>query len=244
MSKLKTFLELARLSNLPTVWSNALVGACAGAVAAGSASADLVENLRRAWPLMVAMSLLYAGGMILNDAMDAKIDAKERPGRPIPSGRVPRARAFAMAGACLAGGLLALAVDYGTQPPVLGLGAGLAACIVGYNLLHAKTAAGVVLMGACRGLIILTCAAASGDPFGRAPLVCAFILTAYTIGLSLVARGETRVPGTPKLIMRLIAAMCLLDGLFLWGMGLNAVVAFAVGCFVLTTLAHRRILGS
>ena len=111
MSKIKTFLELCRISNLPTVWSNALVGVCA-VLAPGL---GLASALRLAWPLMIAMSLFYVGGMILNVAVDAPVDARERPSRPIPSGRIPRAQAFMMAVACLCGGSLALTVDYGNR---------------------------------------------------------------------------------------------------------------------------------
>ena len=247
MSKIKTFLELARMSNLPTVWSNTLVGVVAGATYTGQKqyipTLSAGNYFRLAWPLMIAMSLLYVGGMILNDAVDAKVDAQERPNRPIPSGRVSRAQAFTMAAACLGCGLLALVLDYGDKPMALILGAGLVACIVGYNLIHSKTAASIVLMGACRGLIILTCAAAVERGSNNATLF-AMVITLYTIGLSLVARGETKIPGTPKLIMRLIAAMCLLDGVFLWMQGQSTLILFAVGCFILTTLAHRRILGS
>lgn len=244
MSKIKTFLELARISNLPTVWSNALVGVVAGL--AGGVALNAKETFRLAWPLMAAMSLLYVGGMILNDAADAKVDAKERPSRPIPSGRISRARAFIMAFTCLGGGLAALALDHGAQSMAVILGATLVACIVGYNLLHSKTATSVALMGACRGLIILTCAeaAAPGQGLTRIPLVFALTLDFYTIALSVVARGETKIPSTPKLVMRLIAAMCLLDGVFLLILGQPALIPFAVGCWILTTLAHRRILGS
>ena len=34
------------------------------------------------------MTFFYLGGMYLNDAFDAEIDAAERPERPIPSGQV------------------------------------------------------------------------------------------------------------------------------------------------------------
>ena len=129
-------------------------------------------------------------------------------------------------------------------PTVAAFGAALVACIVGYNLLHARAAASVVLMGACRGLLVLTCAAACGEVFGAGPFLCAGLLMAYTIGLSLVARGETMLPNMPRLVMRLIAAMGLLDGLFLWVLGQPSIIPFAVGCWLLTTLAHRRILGS
>jgi 4-hydroxybenzoate polyprenyltransferase len=40
---------------------------------------------------------LYGGGVAFNDVFDAELDAKERPERPIPSGRVPKGKAALMA---------------------------------------------------------------------------------------------------------------------------------------------------
>ena len=74
-----TYLKIGRVSNLPTVWTNVL----AGAFLSGHA-ADL-PTLR--W-VMLAITLFYTGGMYLNDAFDADIDALERPNRPIPSGQI------------------------------------------------------------------------------------------------------------------------------------------------------------
>ena len=43
--------------------------------------------------LLAASTLLYAGGVALNDVYDADVDRQERPERPIPSGRVSLAAA-------------------------------------------------------------------------------------------------------------------------------------------------------
>ena len=44
---------------------------------------------------LLAATCLYAGGMVLNDVFDLAIDRKERPERPLPSGRIsPRAAAL------------------------------------------------------------------------------------------------------------------------------------------------------
>jgi 4-hydroxybenzoate polyprenyltransferase len=74
-----TYLKIGRVSNLPTVWTNVL----AGAFLSGHA-ADVTTLL---W-VMLAITLFYTGGMYLNDAFDADIDARERPNRPIPSGQI------------------------------------------------------------------------------------------------------------------------------------------------------------
>src|ERR1700685_242187 len=74
-----TLLRLGRVSNLPTVWTNVLVGAV------------LSGGDWRGWQLglmLVAMSLFYVGGMYLNDYFDRAIDARERPEPPIPSGEI------------------------------------------------------------------------------------------------------------------------------------------------------------
>src|SRR5690606_34899721 len=110
----------------------------------------------------VAMSLIYGGGMVLNDVCDAKLDVAERPTRPIPSGRVSRRLAGFVAGLMLtAGVLLALVYRSGWVGPLAG---GLVLCVVGYDLLHHHRLAGLVLMPACRALVILT--AAMAFPFG------------------------------------------------------------------------------
>ncbi len=43
--------------------------------------------------LLAASGMLYAAGVTLNDWFDRELDARERPGRPIPSGRVSAAAA-------------------------------------------------------------------------------------------------------------------------------------------------------
>ena len=103
---LRAWLELMRLSNAPTVVSNVLVGAAAGAlVHAGPAPLPVTALVQ----VLVGALLAYWAGMILNDAFDARVDATERPFRPIPSGRVPVARARAVGLAMLAVGTALLA---------------------------------------------------------------------------------------------------------------------------------------
>ena len=93
--KLRGWLILTRGSNLPTVWSNVLAGWLLaqglrlrppGSEYAGQAPDPL------GWGglllLLLGVSLTYVGGMILNDAFDARWDAERRSTRPIPAGLI------------------------------------------------------------------------------------------------------------------------------------------------------------
>ncbi len=176
---LRTALELGRTSNLPTVWTNVLAGA---ALAAGPLETR---------PLVLAAigaSALYVGGMFLNDAFDAEIDAEERPERPIPAGKVSRSTVWRWGYALLAmGALLAFAAHRS---------AGLAAlatsgAIILYNARHKQSAASPVVMGMCRfGVYAIGGFAVTSTP---SPLlwVGASLLMGYVLGLTYVARFET-----------------------------------------------------
>ncbi|WP_166020489.1 UbiA family prenyltransferase, partial [Streptomyces chilikensis] len=95
MSAAGDWAELLRVSALFTVPGDALAGAAAGGGRPG------VRTLGA-----VAASLcLYSAGMALNDWADREEDARERPGRPLPSGRVGPGAALAAAGTLTAAGL-------------------------------------------------------------------------------------------------------------------------------------------
>ncbi len=179
-------LRLGRVSNLPTVWSNVL----AGLVLAGAPLLDA-----RTAPLLLALSLMYVGGMYLNDAFDAAIDARERPERPIPAGRVRRSTVFTLGFGMLALALallawLGLGFDGGTGAwPALG-GAALAATIVAYDAWHKTNPLSPVVMGLCRVLVYVTAGLCFVAPVPSLLLVAAGVLLCYLIGLTYVAKQE------------------------------------------------------
>lgn len=80
MSALKSYLQLTRPANIVTAIADILAGM---AIARFSFEADT------AYWLVLSTVGLYGGGVVLNDVFDAKLDAVERPERPIPSGKVP-----------------------------------------------------------------------------------------------------------------------------------------------------------
>jgi 4-hydroxybenzoate polyprenyltransferase len=106
--------------------------------------------------VLVCSSCLYLAGMVLNDIFDREIDARERPHRPIPSGRVPLARAKALATVLIVAGLLASLVagyDVGIQPLLVALM--LLTAIFLYDGWAKNTAIGPIVMGSCRFFNVL-----------------------------------------------------------------------------------------
>ena len=180
-------LELGRVSNLPTVWTNMLAGlVLSGVTAPGPALIVL---------LIMSLTLLYTGGMFLNDAFDREIDARERPLRPIPSGRVSAATVFSWGFGMLAGGvLLLLAAGYTVagwaewRPAAAGLA--LAGAIVLYNAWHKGNPISPFIMGLCRMLVYVTAGYAVARELPAALFLGAGVLLCYLIGLTYAAKQE------------------------------------------------------
>jgi hypothetical protein len=77
----------------------------------------------RALPWLAgASACLYAGGVVLNDFFDRKVDVVERPERPLPSGRVPPAHAAWLGSVLLSLGILSAGMATpaagSSQPPL------------------------------------------------------------------------------------------------------------------------------
>lgn len=181
----RVHLRLGRISNLPTVWTNVLAGAALAGVRPSLGSAAL---------LLLALSLFYTGGMYLNDAFDAEIDARERPERPIPSGQIGSERVFALGFGMLAFGwtlvLTHVVLLDGSGAELLAAGA-LAAAIVLYDVWHKGNPLAPALMGLCRALVYVIAALAVAGSLEPPVLAGALVLLSYLVGLTYVARQET-----------------------------------------------------
>ena len=179
-------LKLGRISNLPTVWTNTLVGV----TLAGGSALDSRLPL-----LLIALSLFYVAGMFLNDAFDREFDARSRPDRPIPSGQITARAVFASGYAMMAAALLLLIVAgyayaAGTEWRAPVAGAVLAAAIVLYDGHHKSNPLSPVLMGACRVLVYLTAALAIANELPPNLWLAALVLLSYLIGLTYTAKRE------------------------------------------------------
>ncbi|SCE98252.1 4-hydroxybenzoate polyprenyltransferase [Micromonospora coriariae] len=172
-----TLADLAELVRAPAALS------VPGDVVAGAAAAGALN--RRTPALAGASVLLYWAGMAANDWADRRLDAVERPERPIPSGRVAPAAAVGLAAGLTAAGLGLAAAVGGRRAAALAVP--LAASIWGYDLLAKNTAAGPAVMAACRGLDVLL--GASGGRLTRA-LPAAATVAAHTWTVTALSRRE------------------------------------------------------
>lgn len=182
---LTTALKLGRVSNLATVWTNTLAAFLLAGAPINEPKAYAVLAI-----LLVAMSAAYTGGMLLNDAFDRRIDAIERPERPIPAGSIAARDVF------LAGfGLLMLSVllvgissagDWRACISALLL----AATIVLYNVWHKGNPCSPIIMALCRFLVYTTCALAITQEPQAILFIAAVVCLSYVIGLTYTAKQE------------------------------------------------------
>jgi 4-hydroxybenzoate polyprenyltransferase len=237
---LKTLLDLGRVSNLPTVWTNVL----AGAVLSGARLEALPLGL-----LVLAGSLFYVGGMFLNDAFDREFDARVRSDRPIPSGRATASQVFTLGLVLLAAALTLVALTSCSWAPApiprtpLAAGAALAGLIVFYDAFHKGNPVSAVVMGLCRATLYVMAAVTLGR-LTRGVVLGAVLLLLYVVGLTAVARREALDPRLRGLVGRLIAGISLLDGLLIALTGAPALAALAALGFPLTLAGQRYVKGT
>lgn len=175
----KSWLILARASNLPTVWSNCLA---AGALGGGLETGRMVV-------VILSASGVYIGGMVLNDAFDADFDRQFRRERPIPSGAVSEQRVWQAGWSLMVAGVIGLAVQ-GWWTAVLS--ALLAGSVILYDAIHKRVTFSPVLMAACRFFLFLTVASVGERGVTGEALWAALALAAWIVGLSYIARRESR----------------------------------------------------
>jgi 4-hydroxybenzoate polyprenyltransferase len=227
----RAYLLLARVSNLPTVWSNVLAGFL------GALAMPAILNAGLLIQVAVAVSFFYVGGMFLNDAFDADVDARTRPERPLPARDVTRQEVFAGGAVLLAVGLLTLPADRTTRL----LGVALAAAIVFYDLRHKGDAFAPLVMGACRGLVYAIAGAAAGE-LSTAVLIGGVVMTVYVVALTIVAKQAG--PAARWLVPLLIAGISIVDAIFIALVTSSVPLALAAAAgFPLTLLFQRVVPG-
>jgi hypothetical protein len=184
--------ELLRISNLPTAWADVVCGWLIG-VHYGSEGMVVPGNLAGLLGLLISSSGLYLSGMAWNDFFDAAVDAVERPWRPIPSGRISRQTAAAIASGLMLTGILAAGLTswWNATCLPLALSGCLALLILAYDGWLKQNWTGPFVLGACRFLNVILGGSLTPDVFSSWLLYVAATNGVYVIGVSSLARGET-----------------------------------------------------
>jgi 4-hydroxybenzoate polyprenyltransferase len=212
------WLELLRLPNLFTIPGDIFAGFFLASPIAGYFPVSSIA-------LLAATSLsIYAAGLLLNDFCDRNIDAKERPARPIPSGR--------------AGGGAVLAVSVILNTAALGLAflaglnsffmaAGLVIFSIVYNVYSKNIPVfGISNMALCRSINLLLGASLFLPGFTPPLGVAMGAEFAFIFAVSALAKRETSE--IPNIAMRFLPPLLASAGL--------AALGYYSGCNLFFTI--------
>lgn len=164
-----------------------------GDVLAGAAATDTLGA--RAAALSAGAVCLYWAGMAANDWADRDLDARERPERPIPSGRVTPRTALGVAAALSAAGLALQGLAGGWR--ALTVAVPLGSAVWCYDLKLKASIAGPAAMAACRTLDVLV-GATAGARNWRHAVMPALTIAAHTYTVTVLSRREV-TGGSPLL---------------------------------------------
>lgn len=226
---LGTLLVLGRISNIPTVWSNCLA---AWLLNGGGPWLNFVV-------LCSGATLLYVGGMFLNDVFDVAFDREFRRDRPIPAGKIAERDVWWIGSELVLFGWLLLFL----LGSVVGwLGLGLVVTIVLYDAIHKRTAVAPVLMALCRLLLYVVAGAAAALPLSEAVVWHGVALAIYVTGLSVMARKESGQGSISSLSGWLVLAPLVVNCMVPSSRNLLSWVAFAgLAFWLIRTIRPRRL---
>jgi len=197
-SKLLAYAQLLRLPNIFTAAADPLAGWFV--VGGGAPGWHLTA-------LVGAGACLYAAGIVFNDVFDYRLDCRERPERPLPSGAVSQ-RAAATLGAVLMVAGLALAMAVGAV--AFGIALFLAAMIFFYNAWAKRFAVlGPLTMGTCRFANFLLGMRCCPPRLWLAPVA----LGLYCTTLTWVSRNEATRPALQRVVKRMLLGIIVLDAI-------------------------------
>jgi len=181
------YAKLTRPANLPTAMADIMAGSSiSGLTFLITSDTSLNGAAYQNLILLIFSSIfLYAGGVVLNDVFDFKIDQIERPERPIPKGEVSlKGAALFGSGLLLSGVFLSFFVNQlsGIIAVILAL------TIILYNSYSKKYQfLGPLNMGLCRALNLILGMSVFGEIFHW---MYAVIPLLYIFAITLISRGE------------------------------------------------------
>ncbi|WP_299495685.1 UbiA family prenyltransferase [uncultured Shewanella sp.] len=187
------FFTLGRVSNLPTVWTNVLAASLFTSVMLGQQVPFLNLVFLSRWLLvLIGISLMYLGGMFLNDAVDAQWDKAHQVVRPITQEWISQRSVYLFSYFLLLSGivLLTFAGWYHLGNFAGGYaGLSLFLLILFYNLFHKTWVYSRVLMGGCRAGVYLTTGLLMGG-LSIDLIYASLCLGMYIVGITLLAQFE------------------------------------------------------
>jgi 4-hydroxybenzoate polyprenyltransferase len=198
------YAQLLRLPNVFTAFADIALTAAVGVAVLPATPGYFWSSVTL---LVVASGCLYLAGMVTNDLFDRAEDARTRPFRPIPSGRVRVRSAMILSGVLVLFGLALawlagrLHAESGNLEP-LSFALAIVVVVFLYNGGLKRTPVGPVAMAACRFLNVLmglSLIPSSALESGLR-LHLAGIVGVYIIGVTWFARTEEEVSNRRHLI--------------------------------------------
>jgi 4-hydroxybenzoate polyprenyltransferase len=188
MKSLIPYAQLVRLPNVFTAMADIVLGYLVMLSLGARFGAFLC--------LLIASTLLYWAGMIWNDYFDLHEDRRDRPGRPLPSGRVAVSTAVWLGLGFFAGGVLFAFLADLQAAELHYVSTSIAVCLVVAILLYdgalKGTLVGPLVMGSCRFLNILLGLSVIGEFPPVWGLLMAAVVGLYVSGVTLFSRMEAK----------------------------------------------------
>ena len=210
---IKAYLQLTRPANIITaiadIWAGFAVSGAAALLLSQYTGTGDTYVLPLIW-LSLSTIGLYGGGVAFNDVFDAKLDAIERPERPIPSGKVKKSNAIWMATLLIALGVLA-AFQVNLWSGFIALAVGLLAVLYDAWGKH-QAIFGPINMGLCRagnlllGISVIPELLPDFWALGLIPL-------AYVSAITMISRGEVHGKNKNALIGGLVIYILIIASL-------------------------------
>lgn len=190
MSSIIAHLRLMRPANIITAIADILAGFAISGAAVEVFSWELQgfpEVLNSLLWLILATVGLYGGGIVFNDVFDAELDKKERPERPIPSGKASVLSASVLASILLIIGI-AGAWQVSSFSGVIAIL--VAALAILYNAWGKhQLILGPINMGLCRGGNLLLGVSTFPEALQEMGYI-ALVPVVYIAAITMISRGE------------------------------------------------------
>ena len=199
MARLMPYLQLMRIPNVFTAMADIFMG--------------YLIVLRSFYPLtdffflLTASCCLYTGGMVLNDIFDYDQDLRERPQRPLPSGRIRTISAWKL---CLVLGFVGISCAALAGKQSFFIAVLLLIAIILYDIFLKHYWTGPIAMGCCRMLNVLLgmstmlhgIVSLEGNIFWQILPACA--MGSYIIGVTWLARNEASTNTSLQLLPSIV----------------------------------------